>query len=244
MRWRRSGRHSGLREGAERKEKMINNDYFMGHKVFNTTNHTADNLTRQVASTSKRHMAGMEGEVDPESFAAKLKQADEYAASGEHCGAEDSIAIILRQMDEPTAENPEVTRDVQHNGAHVSVTKNLMQGTTITIGGSANPDWIYVSTSVGTVKIDLNDTTSLMKCLDMFSPEDINAILKKIQEVKQAREAMREIERMQDRLFKEKPAEEQNGEDGQEKSVGETVGVVGAEELRDSEEREEKKFLG
>lgn len=244
MRWRRSGRHSGLREGAERKEKMINNDYFMGHKVFNTTNHTAENLTRQVASTSKRHMAGMEGEVDPESFAAKLKQADEYAASGEHCGAEDSIAIILRQMDEPTAENPEVTKDVQHNGAHVSVTKNLMQGTTITIGGSANPDWIYVSTSVGTVKIDLNDTTSLMKCLDMFSPEDINAILKKIQEVKQAREAMREIERMQDRLFKEKPAEEQNGEDGQEKSVGETVGVVGAEELRDSEEREEKKFLG
>ena len=233
MRWRRSGRHSGLREGAERKEKMINNDYFMGHKVFNTTNHTADNLARQVVSTSKRHMAGMEGEVDPESFAAKLKQADEYAASGEHCGAEDSIAIILRQMDEPTAENPEVTRDVQHNGAHVSVTKNLMQGTTITIGGSANPDWIYVSTSVGTVKIDLNDTTSLMKCLDMFSPEDINAILKKIQEVKQAREAMREIERMQDRLFKEKPAEEQNGEDGQEKSVGETVGVVGADtELR------------
>ncbi len=244
MRWRRSGRHSGLREGAERKEKMINNDYFMGHKIFNTTNHTAENLTRQVASTSKRHMAGMEGDVDPESFAAKLKQADEYAASGEHCGAEDSIAIILRQMDEPTAENPEVTKDVQHNGAHVSVTKNLMQGTTITIGGSANPDWIYVSTSVGTVKIDLNDTTSLMKCLDMFSPEDINAILKKIQEVKQAREAMREIERMQDRLFKEKPAEEQNGEDGQEKSVGETVGVVGAEELRDSEEREEKKFLG
>lgn len=244
MRWRRSGRHSGLREGAERKEKMINNDYFMGHKIFNTTNHTAENLTRQVASTSKRHMAGMEGDVDPESFAAKLKQADEYAASGEHCGAEDSIAIILRQMDEPTAENPEVTKDVQHNGAHVSVTKNLMQGTTITIGGSANPDWIYVSTSVGTVKIDLNDTTSLMKCLDMFSPEDINAILKKIQEVKQAREAMREIERMQDRLFKEKPTEEQNGEDEQEKSVGEAVGVVGAEELRDSEEREEKKFLG
>lgn len=244
MRWRRSGRHSGLREGAERKEKMINNDYFMGHKIFNTTNHTAENLTRQVASTSKRHMAGMEGDVDPESFAAKLKQADEYAASGEHCGAEDSIAIILRQMDEPTAENPEVTKDVQHNGAHVSVTKNLMHGTTITIGGSANPDWIYVSTSVGTVKIDLNDTTSLMKCLDMFSPEDINAILKKIQEVKQAREAMREIERMQDRLFKEKPTEEQNGEDEQEKSVGEAVGVVGAEELRDSEEREEKKFLG
>lgn len=244
MRWRRSGRHSGLREGAERKEKMINNDYFMGHKIFNTTNHTAENLTRQVASTSKRHMAGMEGDVDPESFAAKLKQADEYAASGEHCGAEDSIAIILRQMDEPTAENPEVTKDVQHNGAHVSVTKNLMHGTTITIGGSANPDWIYVSTSVGTVKIDLNDTTSLMKCLDMFSPEDINAILKKIQEVKQAREAMREIERMQDRLFKEKPAEEQKGEDGQEEFVGEAVGVVGAEELRNSEEREEKKFLG
>lgn len=239
---------------------MINNDYFMGHKIFNTTNHTAANLTRQVASTNKYYMAGMEGKVDPDSFAAKLKQADEYAASGEHCGAEDSIAIILRQMEEPTAGKP-VTKDVWHNGAHVSVTKDLMQGTTITIGGSANPDWIYVSTSVGAVKIDLNDTTSLMKCLDMFSPEDVNAILKKIQEVKQAREALREIDRMQDELMKKDGEEKDGGADGEEKTVGEAVGVVSADELEGKSaitgasmdgrsgvfaagEKKEKKFVG
>lgn len=223
---------------------MINNDWYMtGYKTLNPANNTAQTLAKQVASANKWKMEKMEGEVDPESFAAKLKRADEYAASGERIGADDSIAIILRQMEEPTMGNP-VTKDVWHNGAHVSVSKDLLQGTTITIGGSASPDWIYVSTSVGAVKIDLNDTTSLMKCLDMFSPEDVNAILKKIQEVKQAREALQDIERMQDRLFKDKPAEEQNGEGEQEKSVGETVGVVGAEELRNSEERQEKKFLG
>lgn len=222
---------------------MINNDSYMAYKTFHTTNKTAELLAKQAASEKKYKTGQMEGDVDPDSFAAKLKKADGYAASGESCGATDSIGIILRQMDEPTAGNP-VTKDVWHNGAHVSITKDLMQGTTITIGGSSNPDWIYVTTSVGAVKIDLNDTTSLMKCLDMFSPEDVTAIMKKIQEVKQAREALSEIDRMKDRLFKEKPAEEQNGEDEQEKSVGEAVGVVGAEEQRNNEEREEKKFLG
>lgn len=222
---------------------MINNDRLMGYKTPNTTFNKADILAKQMASANKWKMEKMEGDVDPNSFAAKLKRADEYMASGESCGATDSIAIILRQMDEPTAGNP-VTKDVWHNGAHVSITKDLMQGTTITIGGSSNPDWIYVTTSVGAVKIDLNDTTSLMKCLDMFSPEDVTAIMKKIQEVKQAKEALSEIDRMKDRLFKEKPAEGQNGEDGQEQSVSEAVGVVGADEQRNNEEREEKKFLG
>lgn len=221
---------------------MINNDRYMGYKTFNNTNNTAALLAKQTASANKWKMSGMEGEMDPDSFAAKLKKADEYVASGESCGATDSIGIILRQMDEPTAGNP-VTKDVWHNGAHVSVTKDLMQGTTITIGGSANPDWVYVNTSVGAVKIDLNDTTSLMKCLDMFSPEDVTAIMKKIQEVKQAREALREIERMQDKLFKNDRAKEQDDREGQEESVSETVGVVSAEEQRKNEEREEKKFL-
>lgn len=79
------------------------------------------------------------GEVDPDSFAAKLKRADEYAASGERHMADDSIAIVLRQMDEPTAGNP-VTKDFFHNGAHVSVCKDALYGNTITIGGSSNPD--------------------------------------------------------------------------------------------------------
>lgn len=216
---------------------MSNSDWLMGYKTWNPTNNTAQTLAKQVASANKWKMEKMEGDVDPESFAAKLKRADEYAASGEHCGADDSIAIILRQMEEPTAGNP-VTKDVWHNGAHVSVSKDLMHGTTITIGGSANPDWIYVSTSVGTVKVDLNDTTSLMKCLDMFSPEDINAILKKIQEVKQAREALRDIERMQDKLMQNDRDKEEDGTEGKEASIGEAVGVVSAEE------KAEKKFVG
>jgi len=146
-------------------------------------------------------------------------------------------------MDEPTAGNP-VTKDFFHNGAHVSVCKDALYGNTITIGGSSNPDWIYVDTSVGAVKIDLNDMTSLMKCLDLFSPEDINAILKKIQEVKQAREALDQIDRMQDELMKNGRDKEKKDGQGEEVSVDEAVGVVSAEELRGIEEKREKKFVG
>lgn len=104
---------------------------------------------------------------------------------------------------------------------------------------------IYVDTSVGAVKIDLNDMTSLMKCLDLFSPEDINAILRKIQEVKQAREALNQIERMQDELVKNRRDKENtDGGDGEEQSVGEAVGVVSADEMRDMEEKRNKKFIG
>lgn len=198
-------------------------------------------MAKQIRSADKLKMTKMEGEVDPDSFAAKLRRADEYAASGEHHMADDSIAIVLRQMDEPTAGNP-VTKDFWHNGAHVSVCKDALYGNTITIGGSSNPDWIYVDTSVGAVKIDLNDMTSLMKCLDLFSPEDINAILRKIQEVKQSKEALSQIDRMQDELVKNGRDKEKN--DGGEQSVGEAVGVVSADEMRDIEEKREKNFIG
>ncbi|MDE6406081.1 MAG: hypothetical protein K2M20_10595, partial [Lachnospiraceae bacterium] len=173
----------------------------MGYKTLNTTNNTAELLAKQIKSADKLKMAKMEGSVDPDSFAAKLKRADEYAASGEHYSANDSIGIMLRQMDEPTANNP-VTQDFWHNGAHVSICKDALYGNSITIGGSSNPDWVHVDTSVGTVHVDLNDMTSLMKCLDLFSPEDLNAILRKIQEVKQSREALSQIDRMQDELVK------------------------------------------
>jgi len=223
---------------------MIYNDRYMGYKTFHTTNSTAEVLSKQVRSADKLKRTNMQGDVDPDSFAAKLKRADEYAASGEHYGAEDSIAIVLRQMDKPTPGNP-VNRDFWHNGAHVSINRDSVKGDTITIGGSANPDWIYVSTSVGAVKIDLNDMTSLMKCLDLFSPEDLNAILRKIQEVKQAREALNQIDRMQDELVKnDRDQEKDGGEDGGEQSVGEAVGVVSAEEMRGIEEKREKKFIG
>lgn len=218
---------------------MINNNpYLMGYKTISTTNSTAEMLARQMRSANTLKMTKMEGNVDPDSFAAKLKRADEYAASGEHHTADDSIGIMLRQMDEPTAGNP-VTKDFWHNGAHISICKDAMYGNTITIGGSSNPDWIHVSTSVGTVNVDLNDMTSLMKCLDLFSPEDLNAILRKIQEVKQAREAMNEIDRMQDELADSN--REDKGEGGEEnggQSVSEAVGVVSAEEKRGTEETE------
>ncbi|MDE7176373.1 MAG: hypothetical protein K2O59_01025 [Lachnospiraceae bacterium] len=221
---------------------MISNNLY-GYKT-PTTYNAAELLAKQVASANKWKMENMEGNVDPDSFAAKLKRADEYEASGEHCGATDSIAIVLRQMDEPTAGNT-VTKDFWHNGARVSITRDLIHGDQITIGGSASPDWIYVSTSVGSVKIDLNDMTSLMKCLDLFSPEDINAILKRITEVKQAREALNQIDRMQDELMKNDRKQDEDGaEDCCEQSVGEAVGVVSAEEMRGIEEKREKKFVG
>lgn len=223
---------------------MIHNDSYMGYKTFNTTNHTAQQLAKQISTMNKLKGTNMQGDVDPDSFAAKLKRADEYAASGEHNGADDSIGIMLRQMDEPEAGKP-VTKDFFHNGAHVSITKDVMYGNSITIGGSANPDWIHVDTSVGTVHVDLNDMTSLMKCLDLFSPEDLNAILRKIQEVKQAREALNQIDRMQDELVKNGPKEkEEDGEAGGTESVDEAVGVVSAEEMRGIEEKREKKFIG
>ena len=159
-------------------------------------NNTAQQLKKYSETVAWRNRMGLQGDgTDGESFAAKLKQADEHLTSGESCGATDSIGIILRQMDEPKA-GESVTKTVFHNGVAVTVTKDVLHGNSITIGGSANPDWITVSTSVGAVNIDLNDLDSLMKCLDMFSPEDINAILRKITEVRQSRDTMQEIDNM------------------------------------------------
>lgn len=124
---------------------MIYNNAYLGQRVLtgyktkNTSFSQAEILKKQVSSANKWKMEHMEGEVDPDSFAAKLKRADEYAASGEHHMVDDSIAIVLRQMDEPTAGNP-VTTDFFHNGAHVSVCKDALYGNTITIGGSSNPE--------------------------------------------------------------------------------------------------------
>ena len=159
-------------------------------------NNTAQQIKQYTETAARRQQMGLEGDgADGSSFAAKLKEADENLASGESFGATDSVGIILRQMDDPQPGQP-ITKTVIHNGVSVSVTKDALFGNCITIGGSASPDWITVNTSVGAVKIDLNDIESLMKCLDMFSPEDINAILRKITEVKQARDALREIDNM------------------------------------------------
>ena len=171
-----------------------------GFRTFSPINRSMDYAAQEIKKYSenaaRRNKMGLEGDgAFSGSFAAKLKQADEYLASGEACGATDSIGIILRQMEEPEA-GGKTTREVYHNGVRVYVEKDSVMGNSITIGGSMNPEWIHVSTSVGTVHIDLNDMNGLMKCLDMFSPEDINLILRKITEVRQTKDAMQEIDNM------------------------------------------------
>lgn len=196
---------------------MIQNNPFRSFYPMNNTNYTAQKLAQYSEKVKFRENAGLEGSGDDNCFAAKLKKADEYLASGESCGATDSIGIILRQMDEPTAGSP-VTKTVVHDGVPVVVTKDAMYGNTITIGGSLNPDWIQVSTSVGTVNIDLNDMEGLSKCLDMFSPEDVKLIMRKIMEVKQAREAQRQIDDIDSELI-HTGEEESDNEDSDEKKV-------------------------
>ena len=190
-----------------------NNQFRQFYREDMMYNNTAQQLKKYSETVARRNRMGLQGDgTDGESFAAKLKKADEYLASGESCGATDSIGIILRQMDEPKA-GESVTKTVFHNGVAVSVTKDVLHGNSITIGGSSNPDWITVSTSVGAVNIDLNDMDSLMKCLDMFSPEDINTILRKITEVRQSRDALQEIDNMRSQPVEQAKDSDEEDED-------------------------------
>ena len=220
---------------------MIGNNPFKGYGYIDTTNHTAAQIKQYADTVTFRQKAGLKGDGSEGSFASKLKKADEYLASGETCGATDSIGIMLRRMDEPTAGNP-VSENFWHNGVCVSITKDTMYGNTITIGGSSNPDWIHVSTSVGTVNIDLNDMTSLMKCLDLFSPEDVNTIMRKITEVRQAKGAKSQIDNLDEELIKND--RDRNDRKENDQSVEEAVGVISAEEQKHIEENRGKKFIG
>lgn len=180
--------------------------------VANNSN-TARQLKKYSEAVARRQKSGLEGDGAGDTcFAAQLRQAEELKASGESCGATDTVGIILERMGEVKAGEP-VTMNVIHKGVNVSVTKDAVYGNTITIGGSANPDWIHVSTSVGTVNIDLNDLDSLMKCLDMFSPEDINAILRAITEVRQRRDAMQEIDNMRNTPVEQAEKKEEEEEE-------------------------------
>ncbi|MDE6404863.1 MAG: hypothetical protein K2M20_04325, partial [Lachnospiraceae bacterium] len=85
----------------------------------------------------------------------------------------------------------------------------------------------------------------VMRWRVLFAPEDLNPFLRQIQEVKQSREALSQIDRMQDELVKNgRDQEKEGGESGGEQSVGEAVGVVSAEEMRGIEEKRDKKFIG
>lgn len=193
---------------------MIGNS---GCRVFSplgqNMNYAAQELKKYSDTAAMRSKMGLEGDgANPDSFAAKLKQADEYRASGESCGATDSIGIILRQMGEAKRGEP-VRKEVIHDGVLVVVEKDYLMGNSITIGGSSNPNWIHVDTSVGTVHIDLNDIDSLMKCLDMFSPGDINLILRKITEVRQTKDALNEIDNMKNTPVESKEEKEDEEKD-------------------------------
>ncbi len=185
---------------------MIGNSRFGEfYGVGMTPNTTAQQLKKYSETVAGRERMGLSADgVDPDSFAAKLRKADEFVRAGKpYDGPTDSIGIILWGMDDPAAGEGPVTKDVIHNGVLVSVSKDAVYGNTIRIGAcSPNGDLISVNTSVGVVIFDMDNMTGLMKCLDLFSPEDINAILRKITEVKQARDAERELDNMKNEPVK------------------------------------------
>lgn len=192
---------------------MIGNNRYGGfYPVSGNMDYAAQEIRKYSENLARRSKMGLEGDgMGTDSFAAKLKRADEFLASGESCGATDSIGIILRQMGEAEP-GGKVTKEVYHNGVRVCVEKDSLRGNSITIGGSMNPEWIHVSTSVGTVHIDLNDMEGLMKCLDMFSPADINLILRKITEVRQSKDALQEIDNMRNTPVERAEEEEEKDE--------------------------------
>lgn len=167
-------------------------------KVQEQTQHKIEQFALETAAPSQKN--GMAGTA-ARAFVEKMKQADEARESGEFLGSTESIDIILRQMEEP--EKWAVTKMIFHNGVGVSVTKDPVEGVIISIGGSKNPEIVSVKTSVGTVKVDLNDVESVMKCLDLFSPEDVSAIMREITKGNQLRNAKYEMEEAEDELIRQ-----------------------------------------
>lgn len=215
---------------------MIGNNQFREfYRTDMMQNSTAQQLKQYYENAARRKKMGLEGDgTDGSSFAAKLKQADEFLESGDsYGGATDSIGIILRQMDNPKPGEP-VSKTVFHNGVAVSVTKDALFGNSITIGGSSSPDWIHVNTSVGVVNIDLNDMGSLMKCLDMFSPEDVTAIMHEILKVKQARDALRELDETKSEPIEQTEDEAENESIGQAEDGAENGSIEQAEDAAEN----------
>lgn len=111
------------------------------------------------------------------SFAEKLldtQRSTMTAEEREGLQPTDTIGIILRQMRKYGESDKEIT----HNGVKMSFEYNDAKGGKIKIGeDSENARWTTIKIKNGTVKFDLNDPDSIMKCLDMFSPEEKNQIL-------------------------------------------------------------------
>lgn len=109
---------------------MINYNPF--HTFYPTTvannSNTAEQIRKYSEAVAQREKRGLEGDgAGDVCFAAQLKQAAEQKASGESCGATDTVGVILEQMEEPTGSEP-VTRSVIHNGVPVFVEKARYMG--------------------------------------------------------------------------------------------------------------------
>lgn len=127
------------------------------------------------------------------SFAAILAKEEKENAP---LSVTDSIGIVKKQM----GKNDKAS--FAHNGVGVCVETNSLLGDSITIGGSDNPEWITIQTSVGAVKIDMNDLASVGRCMDLFSPEDQNKILEGITKYKMAKHAEAEMDENEAEIVK------------------------------------------
>lgn len=107
----------------------------------------------------------------------------------------DSIAIIKNQMGEDD------DYSFIHNSVSVIIDRDSLYGDVITIGGTDNPDWITVNTSVGSVKIDMNDLQSVGKCMDLFSPDDQKKIMEGITKNKMAQRSEQEIDEEEEKFL-------------------------------------------
>ena len=175
------------------------------NNVANQTGTIKNNVADCITDKEKGNNATMLLNGDAgENFATKLQKAEKNTESNT-MGATDTVYIVLRQMED------EETTTINHNGVPVIFSKSSLYGNTITVGGSDHPNWVSVDISCGTVKIDLNDTNSLKKCLDMFSPEDMEKIMAKITEAKMAADAEQDTRITIDEAYEE--MEESNTEE-------------------------------
>lgn len=98
---------------------------------------------------------------------------------------QNSVGIIFKQM-HMSGTN---FANIMHNGVKMSFFMGEKKDGTYyyeTTIGVENKDtkWYVMSTKNGTLKFDLNDLGSVLKCLDMFSPEDAERIMEVIQKQK------------------------------------------------------------
>ncbi len=150
---------------------LINNQYSRGISVYD--------------GNSKSNNSNMSTEIP---FADKLKETLSESEAKEFQPT-DSIGVIVRQM----KISGEESKQVEHNGVKISVSCEEGKGTEITIGDEdPNGNWQSIKTKDGVVHINLSDPASIMKCLDLFSPEEVKQIMmmlaleKKVQEMEES----------------------------------------------------------